>query len=132
MEHPLYSHKSQIAFADTDASGWLHFPNIFRYVEAAEHECLRKLGVMVYARDQGGWPRVNVNCDFVKPLLTADPIEVQLAVAEIGKSSLKWEFEVHHEKGELAARGSYTVVRVDSLGKAQLISLEERKALSGE
>lgn len=132
MENPLHCYKSQIAFADTDASGWLHFPNIFRYVEAAEHECLTRLGLLVFAREQGGWPRVSVSCDYKKPFVNGDAVEVQLKVAEIGTTSLRWQFEVFNDAGELAAAGEITVVRVNQFGKPQVISDEEREALSRE
>jgi len=129
MDQPLHRHSSQIAFGDTDASGWMHFPRIFHHVEAAEHDCLKTRGLLVFARDQGGWPRVNVNCDFHKPLLFGDAIEVQLRVAAMGGSSLTWEFEVLNARGEVAVSGRMTNVRVDAGGRPQAISKEERTAL---
>ena len=119
----------EVAFGDTDASGWMHFPNVFRYFEEAEHAFLRSLGILVFDRAQGGWPRVKVNCDFKKPLLTADKIEVLLEIGRVGSSSITWNFEVRKEN-EIAAFGSVTTVRVDPLGRPQEISAEERAALS--
>ncbi|HEX5789974.1 MAG TPA: thioesterase family protein [Luteolibacter sp.] len=130
MERPLHRHASQISFGDTDASGWMHFPNLFHHVEAAEHACLRKRGVLVFDRAQGGWPRVQVSCDFKRPMLAGDSIEVQLRLTHLGTSSLTWEFEVLNARGEVAACGRMTNVRVDAAGKPQPISEEERKALS--
>lgn len=130
MESPLHRQSFEIAFADTDASGWMHFPAIFRHVEVAEHACLRSRGVLVYDRTHGGWPRVHVNCDFHKPLLAGDVIEVQLRIGEIGASSVQWEFEVLNAHGEAAVSGSMTTVRVDAAGRPQTISEEERKALA--
>lgn len=120
----------EVAFADTDASGWMHFPNIFRYVEETEHEFLRSRGILVFDRAKGGWPRVKVSCDFKRPLLAGDRIEVQLAVPRIGSSSITWDFEVLNADGETAAIGSMTNVRVDQTGKPQEISATEREALS--
>jgi len=119
----------EVAFGDTDASGWMHFPNVFRYFEEAEHAFLRSLGVLVFDRSQGGWPRVKVGCDFKKPLLTGDKIEVQLNIARVGTSSVTWDFEVR-KGNDLVASGSVTTVRVDHLGRPQEISAEERAALS--
>jgi len=129
MENPLYRYAALIAFADTDASGWMHFPTIFRHVEAAEHECLKSRGVLVFDRALGGWPRVNVTCDYHKPLLAGDTIEVQLGIEKIGGSSIVWAFEVINAQGEVAASGRMTNVRVDHVGKSQPISESERKAL---
>lgn len=129
MENPRHRYAALIAFADTDASGWMHFPTIFRHVEAAEHECLKSLGVLVFDRALGGWPRVNVACDYRKPLFAGDAIEVQLGIEKIGASSIVWAFEVINAQGEVAASGRMTNVRVDHVGKSQLISESERKAL---
>lgn len=130
METPPYCHSSEIAFADTDASGWMHFPSIFRHVESAEHACLKSLGLLVFDRAQGGWPRVNVNCDFLRPLIAGDGIEVQLVVEKLGQSSVTWRFNVLNAAGDVAAVGSMTNVRVDATGKSQPLSPQEREALS--
>ena len=130
MEAPIYKHSAEIAFADTDASGWMHFPTIFRHIEAAEHACLKQRGVLVFDRAEGGWPRVNINCDYRKPLLAGDAIEVQLRIAGLGNSSIVWAYEVLNAKGEVAVSGTMTNVRVDATGTKQAISDDERAALS--
>jgi YbgC/YbaW family acyl-CoA thioester hydrolase len=129
MNNPLHRHSRKVAFGDTDASGWMHFPNVFHYFEQAEHEFLTGNGLLVFARDQGGWPRVKVSCDYKQPLLTGDEIEVQLAVSRVGASSVTWDFEILTASGNLAAFGSVTTVRVNREGKPQLISDTERAVL---
>ncbi len=126
MDHPLHRHSREVAFGDTDASGWMHFPNIFRYVEEAEHAFLQSRGILVFDRLLGGWPRVRVSCDFKRPFVTGEHIEVQLAIAQIGTSSVAWEFEILNAAGETAAHGSITTVRVNPEGKPQPISAAER------
>jgi acyl-CoA thioester hydrolase len=129
MDAPLHRHTCEVAFGDTDASGWMHFPNIFRYFEEAEHAFLKSRGILVFDRAQGGWPRVKVTCDYKRPLLTGDRIEVLLEIARLGASSVTWNFEVLDPFGETAAFGSVTTVRVNHEGRPQLISEEERQAL---
>jgi acyl-CoA thioester hydrolase len=129
MEAPLHRHACEVAFGDTDASGWLHFPNIFRYVEAAEHALLKSREILVFERTQGGWPRVKVSCDYKRPLRFGARIEVQLAIARISASSVTWSFEILTSAGETAAFGSMTTVRVDHEAHPQLISAAERAAL---
>jgi acyl-CoA thioester hydrolase len=129
MDAPLHRHTCEVAFGDTDASGWMHFPNIFRYFEEAEHAFLKSRGILVFDRAQGGWPRVKVTCDYKRPLLTGDRIEVLLEIARLGASSVTWNFEVLDPSGETAAFGSVTTVRVNHEGRPQLISEEERQAL---
>ncbi len=129
MENPLIRQASIIPFGDTDASGWMHFPNVFRYVEAAEHQFLRESGLMVFDRAQGGWPRVKVSCDFKRPLQCGDVIEVQLAISRLGASAVTWDFEVLNAEGEIASFGSITNVRVNHLGRPQLLTDHERQQL---
>ena len=129
MDAPLHRHACEIAFGDTDASGWMHFPNIFRYFEEAEHAFLKSRGILVFDRAQGGWPRVKVSCDYKRPLVTGDRIEVLLEIARLGASSVTWNFKVLTATGEIAAFGSVTTVRVNHEGKPQLISDKERNAL---
>ena len=129
MNPPPYRHSCEVAFADTDASGWMHFPNIFRYFEEAEHAFLRSRGLLVFDRSRGGWPRVNVSCDYLRPLLTGERIEVRLEIARLGNSSVTWNFTVLNASGETAARGSVTTVRVNHEGRPQPIDAQERSAL---
>jgi YbgC/YbaW family acyl-CoA thioester hydrolase len=129
MNPPQYRHSCEVAFADTDASGWMHFPNIFRYFEEAEHAFLRSRGLLVFDRARGGWPRVNVSCDYQRPLLTGERIEVLLEIARLGNSSVTWNFSVVNASGETAARGSVTTVRVNHEGRPQPLDAQERSAL---
>ena len=128
MENPLYRHAGEVSFRDTDASGWMHFSNIFNHVELAEHAFLRSLGLLVFDRNEGGWPRVKISCDFKRPLLCGDLIEVQLAIAAVGTSSVTWMFEVI-SGGELATAGSITTVRVNHQGRPQPLNDHERGQL---
>ena len=129
MENPVHRQAGEIAFGDTDASGWMHFPNIFKYVEAAEHAFLRSCGILVFDRAEGGWPRVKVSCDYKRPLQCGDRIEVRLAISRVGASSVAWDFEVANAAGETAAFGSMTTVRVDPQGRPMEITEAERAAL---
>ena len=129
MDHPLYRHASEVRFRDTDASGWMHFTNIFNHVEIAEHAFLRSRGLLVFDKSKGGWPRVKVTCDYKRPLLCGEQIEVQLAIAAVGSSSVTWDFEVINATGVLAALGSITTVRVDHQGRPQPLDATERHQL---
>jgi acyl-CoA thioester hydrolase len=126
---PLIRHAGEIAFGDTDASGWMYFPNVFKYVEAAEHAFLRSCGILVFDRDQGGWPRVKVSCDYKRPFLAGESYQALLEISRIGASSLEWQFQILNAAGEVAAFGSMTNVRVDHQGKPTPIHATERATL---
>ena len=129
MENPAYRQAGEIAFGDTDASGWMHFPNVFKYVEAAEHAFLRSRGVLVFDRAEGGWPRVKVSCEYKRPFQCGDRYEVLLAISRIGASSIAWDFHVLDGGGEIAAVGTMTNVRVDRDGRPKLLGTDERERL---
>lgn len=115
VENPRHIHRSRISFGDTDCSGRLHFPAIFRHVEEAEHAFFREFGLPVIGRETGGWPRVHVSCDYRRPLHFDDEIEVRLAVGLLGETSVTWHFEILKD-GHSAASGKIVAVRVDSSG----------------
>jgi len=130
MENPLHRQTGEIAFGDTDASGWMHFPNIFKYVEAAEHTFLRTRGILVFDREEGGWPRIKVSCEYKRPFRCGDKYEVLLAISGIGGASLSWNFEMVNAAGEIAAFGIMVNVRVDQNGRPKMISASERASLA--
>lgn len=129
MENPVFTHSCRVAFGDTDASGWMHFPNVFHYFEQAEHAFLRSKGVLVFDRALGGWPRVHVTCDYKKPLHCGDRITVQLAIRRLGTASVEWCFEILDADGHTTSQGAVTTVRVGPQGKPQPLSDDERTAL---
>ena len=53
MPYEFHS-RQRVEFADTDMAGIVHFANFFRYMERAEHEFLRSLGLSVHAVDGDG------------------------------------------------------------------------------
>lgn len=130
MKDPVHRQAGEISFGDTDASGWMHFPSIFHYVEEAEHAFLRSRGILVYDRAQGGWPRVKVSCEYKRPFLAGDRFEILLGISRLGSSSITWDFEVLNAGGEIAAFGSMTNVRVNHEGKPVLISEDEKAKLT--
>lgn len=111
MNRPKIRRSRRIEFADTDASGRAHFTALLRHVEAVEHELLAELGIPLIDAD-GGWPRVRIECDFRSPLAAGDPIEVTVAVAAVGESSVEWSFEIAGPAGATAAAGKIVSVWV--------------------
>jgi len=102
----------RVEFRDTDAAGIVHFSAYFLYMEQAEHEWLRQLGLSVLMRDAEGavsWPRVSVRCDYRGVVLFEDVIEIELSVLHLGTKSVKYGFRFL--KGEqLVAEGEVTSV----------------------
>jgi len=69
-----YLYQRRVTFADTDAAGYAHFSKILCYVEEAEHTLLGDLNIPLM--NDGGWPRVHVECNYFLPLSAGDDVEV--------------------------------------------------------
>ena len=104
----------RVEFSETDMAGVVHFSNFFRYMEFAEHAFLRSLGLTVHTRNTDpvmGWPRVNVSCEYLRPLHFEEDVEIHLKVQKKSEKAVTYLCEFR-KAGEpkLCARGTMTVV----------------------
>jgi 4-hydroxybenzoyl-CoA thioesterase/acyl-CoA thioester hydrolase len=101
-----------VEFADTDMAGIMHFASFYRYMESAEHELLRSLGLSVYTEIAGvpiTFPRVAASCDFHSPARCEDVLEIDVTVERIGTKSITYSFAFSDE-GRDVATGKMTCV----------------------
>ena len=129
-----------VEFYNTDAAGIVHFAAFFPWMESAEHELLRSLGISVLPRDHGDsssvqessgeespgqgassesadgpvtWPRVRACCDYSSAARFEDWLEIEVVVANVGRSSVRYEISFSRQAAEgstLIARGEVTSV----------------------
>ena len=127
-----YRSRQRVEFAETDMAGIVHFSNYFRFMERAEHEFLRSLGISVHdtlSEPPVSFPRVNAACDYRAPLRYEDELEIRLLVRE--KRTKAVTFEFHFRKcgsNEIVAVGSITVVCVTmdrDTGRMSAIAIPE-------
>jgi acyl-CoA thioester hydrolase len=86
----------RVEFRDTDAAGIAHFSAFLFYMESAEHELLRYLGLSVLWADESSpvsWPRVSVSCDYSGAVRFEEVLDVTLRVARLGAKSVTYEFD---------------------------------------
>ncbi len=116
----------RIEFADPDMAGIVHFANFFRFMEAAESEFLRSLGLGVSLKWEGqamGFPRVSASCDYVRPARFEDLIDIAVSVHNVGRKSVTYGFEFSRN-GEVLAKGQVSSVCCRVVGDHQLESIE--------
>ncbi len=124
--------KRRLRWADADAAGRLHFPRIFEIVEEAEGELLRGIEwPMDLRRQHYDFPRVHVECRFLRMLALDAPFRLRLTVGKLGRSSIRYDYQVFDAGEELAIEGTMTVVMLQQ-GKPVEIPESLRAALSGE
>ena len=134
---PTFRTQRRIEFRDTDAAGIAHFSVFFTWMESAEHELLRDLGLSVVTADEQGiitWPRVAVRCDYQSAVRFEDLLEIEVRVIRLGAKSVTYGFRFA-SAGTPVAAGEVTAVccRIAADGKLQSIAIPEtmRQALAG-
>jgi len=124
--------KRRLRWADADAAGRLHFPRIFEIIEEAESELLRGLEWPMDVRRQNyDFPRVHVECLFLRVLTLDAPFCLRLTVGMLGRTSIRYDYQVFDAGGELAIAGTMTVVVLQN-GKPTEIPQTLRVALNGQ
>ena len=112
-----FKQKRKAVFSETDLAGIVHFASFFPYMEDCEHSFYRSLGHSVtnMVDNDGiniGWPRVNVSCEYLKPILFEDEFEIQLTVSNITDKTIKYDFNFFDNGNQLIAKGTVVVVCV--------------------
>ncbi|MFV0336712.1 MAG: acyl-CoA thioesterase [Chthoniobacterales bacterium] len=112
-----FAHKRRVEFAETDMAGVVHFSNILRYVEAAEHAMRRACETSNYeivGSQHLGWPRVEISCRYTKPIHFEEVIETCLHIDEIRSSGMRFRFWIfkndERSSASVAAYGYMTSV----------------------
>ena len=110
---PSFQTSRRVEFCDTDMAGIVHFANFFRYMEAAEHELFRHLGLKISGQladgQAYGWPRVSATCSYQSPARYEDVLDVRITVQQRGPRSLTTHYEFHLEE-RLLAKGEMKTV----------------------
>jgi acyl-CoA thioester hydrolase len=121
----------RLRWADADAAGRLHFPRIFELVEEAESELVRGIEWPMDRSMGYDFPRVHVECRFLRVLALDDPFRLRLAVGKLGRTSIRYDYQVFNAADELAIEGTMTLVTLQN-GQPTEIPESLRTALSGE
>lgn len=109
-----------VRWADTDASGWIHFTAALRWAEEAEHGVYRSLGV-----EPGRFPRRSVDVEYHAPFRAGTPFIVYLELDRFGTTSLTWSWSIYSRDDDgvgpntekPAITGHFTAVHLGSEGR---------------
>ncbi len=99
----------RIAFSQTDAAGLIHFTTYFTLMEEAEAELFRILGIPLLENKPGfisGFPRVDCQCKFRKPVRFDDLVQVNLGISKIGANRIYYDIRFYAPSGDLCAEGT--------------------------
>lgn len=101
------TYRRRLTWAETDATGHQHFSAVVRWLEEAEHELWRQLGLVDLVPCV---PRVHLELDYSARLWFDDAFDVIVLVAEVGRSSCRFALDVCDSSGSAAIAGTFTVV----------------------
>jgi YbgC/YbaW family acyl-CoA thioester hydrolase len=106
----------EVRFGDCDPAGIVYYPVLYHYCHIAFEEAWRgALGISypeLVADRRLGFPTVHVETDFVSPARYGDTILVEVAVLEVGTTSVVFRFE--GRVGErVVLRSTHTTVCLD-------------------
>jgi acyl-CoA thioester hydrolase len=124
----------RVQFADVDSSQRIHFTAMFRYMEVAEHQLMRNIGLPYATAPEGpALPRVHLSCDFCGAIRYDDELDVSAHLARVGTSSWTVAFtarNVSHEQSPVVAEGQMVIVSMDpATERATPLPAELRKTL---
>ena len=107
-----FRYKRRVQFADTDLAGIVHFSNMFRYLDEAEHALWRDAGLsIVQTGSDIGWPRLSAALEFRNPLRFEEEFEVWVRIAELKTRTIEYEFTLVRGKSVIAV-GTMTSICV--------------------
>ena len=121
----------RLRWADSDAAGRLHFPRIFELVEEAESELVRSIDWPMNRSMGYDFPRVHIECRFIRVIELDAQFRLRFTVGKLGRTSIRYDYQVFGADDELAIEGTMTVVVLQN-GKPVEIPATLRAALAGE
>ena len=117
-----FSIEERVRWGDVDAAKIIFYGSYIRFFEIAETELFRSVGFpygKVFDELNIWLPRVHLECDFHRAAQMDDLLEVSVYVKNIGRTSLRFNFEVRkkNEAGEiedeLMATAHFVLVSAD-------------------
>ncbi|MGC8573435.1 MAG: acyl-CoA thioesterase [Caldisphaera sp.] len=130
---PIFSAKYRVYWSETDAAIMMHFSNFFRVCERTEEDFFASLNIS--QKGEVGkrllMPRVHAECDYKNPLRPGDLYSVNITEILLGKSSIRYTYEIYNESSnQLSAICKIVAVVYDEINnKSMEIPQELRKKL---
>jgi len=109
---PRFEMVRRIRWADTDASGFVHFACYLKLMEETEYGFLRSRGLSVVLYDDRGtmgFPRLSAEIDVERPLVFDEQVKVELELTSIDGKQIDYHFKIHDDRQRPVATGRFKV-----------------------
>jgi len=108
-----FSALTRVGFSDTDAQGVVYYGRYMPYFDLARVEYHRHLDMLRTEPQDWQFVMRAMTVEYHAPARFDDPIEVDVRVQRIGRSSVTYEFAAYLAGQELAVTATQTLVLVD-------------------
>ncbi len=105
--------REYVRWGDVDAAGIIRYDAYTRFMELAEAELLRSVGVShrdFLTRFDFTIPRRAMHIDFESPPTLDEQLTVVTYISRVGRSSLTLNFDFVGQSGQMRARGTLVLV----------------------
>ena len=130
-----FVYRLEVRFRDCDPMGHANNAVYLTYLEQTRFAHWRSLWGFGSPQLPEGLPGVilaHVECDYKRPARYGDVLEIRLTVAEIGRSSFRYEYEIVDEQGRTVVTAKTVQVMYDyAAGKSVPIPDTIRDLLAG-
>ena len=131
-----FTHRLDVRFRDCDPMGHVNNAVYLTYLEQARFAHWRSLWGFGTPQLPPGRPGVilaRVECDYRRPASYGETLEVRLTIAELGRTSFRYEYEIVDEAGRTVLTAKTVQVMYDyTAGKPVPIPDDIRMLLSPE
>ena len=126
--------KIRVRYGETDQMGYVYYGNYASYYEVARVESFRELGLSYKKLEESGvmMPVLELKTKYLQPAKYDDLLTIKVAIPEMPRLKIKYEYKVFNEAGTLLNTGETTLVFINmSTGKPVRIPERMAELLSG-
>jgi acyl-CoA thioester hydrolase len=100
----------RVRYADTDAMGVVYYANYLAYFEVGRVEFLRAAGADYRAIEDDGLIAAvtRADCRYLVPARFDDLLEIHTRTANIGRASMRFEYEIHRQSDSALLAHGFT------------------------
>ena len=121
----MFTARYPVRFSDIDAAGIVYYPRFFYFCHQAFEDFFNEKSSFSYAaminEKKFGFPVVNIESNFIKPLAFGDHINVRVKIKKIGNSSLSCSYEIFlNDPTNIHFKAEITTVCVDLISRKSM------------
>lgn len=107
----FFDYEYRVIYGDTDMMGVSYYGNYFRWFEGARSEYFRALGLPYTECEKQGLmlPVVETAAKYFAPSTYDDLLVVRTSVSELGRSSMRFEYQVFEKKSQKLLVSGFSV-----------------------